>query len=333
MTNTYLNRLAIILFSVIAFIPLWLNNELSAQTDSHPAYVSWSPDGVMLAVAATNRVDIVEVDSMSVMNSITNVKIVDDTQSSPAWSSNGDMLAIADGPDIQIWSQSWSPLEAQQMMTYKYYENEPRSDISSMAWSPDDNEMAIAVGEFVFTWEVSSGNSLGTFWDEWGYILDIAWNDDRIAIATTRTFAVNLDPATGEIINYYAIFGDEPGINAFTAIDFSPDGNQMVIANNNGSIDVWGDARTAEDYSGTPRMRFQYGDVLNDVDWSPDGAYIASAGADGNVKIWDAETGELIQTIEVGENMNSVAWSPDGSQLAYGTATRMGVEIVPAPAV
>jgi eukaryotic-like serine/threonine-protein kinase len=55
------------------------------------------------------------------------------------------------------------------------------------------------------------------------------------------------------------------------------------------------------------------------VEISPRGDVMASSGQDGTVRLWNAETGQLLRTLQ-GHNgdVNYVAFSPDGSKLATG---------------
>jgi WD40 repeat protein len=56
------------------------------------------------------------------------------------------------------------------------------------------------------------------------------------------------------------------------------------------------------------------------VAYSPDGRYVAGGDADNKIKIWNAETGEVIKTLEGHSDwINSVAFSPDGRYLASGS--------------
>lgn len=60
----------------------------------------------------------------------------------------------------------------------------------------------------------------------------------------------------------------------------------------------------------------------NDVVLNADGSLIYTAGADGNLRVYSADTGELVQTIDVGMQLGGIDISPDGSFL-------MAVESVP----
>jgi GTPase SAR1 family protein len=56
------------------------------------------------------------------------------------------------------------------------------------------------------------------------------------------------------------------------------------------------------------------------VVWSPDGSKIASSSADRTVRVWDAESGQLLRTLEGhGNRVSSVAWMGDGHRLASGS--------------
>ena len=61
------------------------------------------------------------------------------------------------------------------------------------------------------------------------------------------------------------------------------------------------------------------GDIFA-VDWSPDGSRLVGGCDDGTVRIWDANTGDLLQTLE-GHTAQvwTVDWSPDGVRIASGS--------------
>jgi Tol biopolymer transport system component/tRNA A-37 threonylcarbamoyl transferase component Bud32 len=63
----------------------------------------------------------------------------------------------------------------------------------------------------------------------------------------------------------------------------------------------------------TSALTIEHTDALHAVAISPDGKMIAAGGRDKIVSLWDAETGELIRTLE-GENKSvlDLAFSPDG---------------------
>jgi Ras of Complex, Roc, domain of DAPkinase/WD domain, G-beta repeat len=59
---------------------------------------------------------------------------------------------------------------------------------------------------------------------------------------------------------------------------------------------------------------------FNCVVWSPDGSKIASASGDRTGRVWDANSGQLLHTLEGhGGGVGSVAWTGDGRRLASGS--------------
>ena len=60
-----------------------------------------------------------------------------------------------------------------------------------------------------------------------------------------------------------------------------------------------------------------HGDVLFDAEFSPDELIVATAGYDRSVKIWNAETGELLRSLDVHNGaIFDLAFNPDSSVLA-----------------
>src|SRR5207248_1097176 len=75
--------------------------------------------------------------------------------------------------------------------------------------------------------------------------------------------------------------------SAVADLAFSPDGQRVRTASDDGTARVW-DATTGEPL--TPVIR-QDGELLA-ASFSPDGRLVATAGSDGEARVWDASTGE-----------------------------------------
>ena len=91
---------------------------------------------------------------------------------------------------------------------------------------------------------------------------------------------------------------------------FSPDGQTIVIANNN-TLEL----RDVE--TGVLKESLLSDEVINGVSFSPDGKIIASCTHQGNIHLWNTKTGHLIKMFKGHQGKTTVlAFSPDGKTLA-----------------
>ena len=96
---------------------------------------------------------------------------------------------------------------------------------------------------------------------------------------------------------------------------FSPDGEQVAIAQADGTISIQELASSNE-----PR-RLTIGERLSQLCFSPDGAWIAGCGPGSSiVGIWEAGSGQLDIRLLDAYAIHTLAWSPDSSLLATGSA-------------
>lgn len=100
--------------------------------------------------------------------------------------------------------------------------------------------------------------------------------------------------------------------NVITSIDWSPNGQMLAIANNNGTIEI-------KDVSTGVRIQnlitTQPNPILT-VDWSPDGSKVAAT-VGTEIHVWNTNTWQLIISLQSHlAPVWSIEWSPDGSKLA-----------------
>jgi WD40 repeat protein len=281
---------------------------------SGTAYVAWSPDGSKIAKGYGDSVQIIDATNLAVLNTIDGLKPQD---LAVVWSRDGNLLAIRDYPNIVIWAYPWEANLISQVAEF----TEIEGIISGMAFSPDTSELAVAWGETVAIGEISGETITRNFINDWSTVTDILWtDDDRLGITTSDNITAILNSTTGEVVNYF--YTSYWTMTANTAIVFNPDGEKLAIADESGSIHIWGNTRTTEFLTETPELVISHSAHVNDLSWSLCGHLLASAGRDGNIKIWDVTDGDQVEIISVTTvtEVSSVAWSPDGTLLAYGTA-------------
>jgi WD40 repeat protein len=103
------------------------------------------------------------------------------------------------------------------------------------------------------------------------------------------------------------------------AVSWSPDGQQVALAYQDGTLKLYNAASAALALTINAHTSPFY-----TLAWSPDGALIASGG-DNALRVWAAVTGALVYEYrEVGDDILVVAWKPDGSQIIASAAESLG---------
>lgn len=104
------------------------------------------------------------------------------------------------------------------------------------------------------------------------------WVDNDIQVQVTET----LQQAVNFVKEHNRLSGFSTAINA---IDFSPDGRLIVIADEGGKIQIWSsEGKLLKKFPG-------HSNAILDTSFSPNGQFIATAGEYGTVKIWTSRDG------------------------------------------
>ena len=99
------------------------------------------------------------------------------------------------------------------------------------------------------------------------------------------------------------------------AIDFSPDGQFLAIADQNCQVILWSVATRQRVW-----IRHEHQNSVYAVAFSPDGQWLASASTDQTLKLWEVATGTCRQTLSGHQSeVYAVAFSPSGERLVSGS--------------
>lgn len=176
---------------------------------------------------------------------------------------------------------------------------------SSLAFSPNGEQIAIAGNEGLSWWDVSSGEQVDAL-DDHGRFGRVAWSPggDQLAASRNGTELVLIDLASKRVRSHQFD-------SAVRDLVWSPNGNRVLVA-------------STKVASVAPRARLEdFTQLQGSVDdcravgWGPDVGRFAAGGHDGLVEIWDARDDVVVGRLRPHDaSITHLAWSPDGKWLA-----------------
>lgn len=277
--------------------------------------VAWSPQGTRLVSGGNDGLarvwDVATGEVSLVLPGHTEGVVI------VSWSTDGRRIASQSlDATVKVWDAATGG------MLFEIPNTAPETETKRgfVQFSPD-GEWILAGGSRVLgprIWQVSvatpilSGHTLG---QEWG-----GWSPDGALIATSSEdgSARLWDATTGQQLREFdqgSYWGD-----------WSPDGSRLVFAEGIGeyALNVW-DVSTGDKLATLSVPQDGYGAPrFLTMDWSPDGASIVAAGLRPGTPqplyIWDAETGQLIKTLQTDDTcmLGWPRWSPDSTRIATG---------------
>jgi len=187
--------------------------------------------------------------------------------------------------------------------------------VTSLAWRPDGQQLAVAGYKQVHRLAMPGGTSLAPLTDLSDLVRAVAWSPDGSMIAAGG----GTPGAFGEIVVFDAATGAprarlEGHRDYVYHLAFNHDGTRLASCGYDKVIRVW-DTATGRAVG----VLKEHTEAVYAVAFSSDGALLASAAADRSVKIWNVGDGVRLYTItDPTDAMLTLAFRPGTRQLAAG---------------
>jgi WD40 repeat protein len=100
--------------------------------------------------------------------------------------------------------------------------------------------------------------------------------------------------------------------NLVSSVSFGPGGLRLVSASGDGTVRVW-DAATGKILTGLRHKK-----RVSFASFSPDGRRVLSVSEDGTARVWNAETGRTLALMQHDQTVFAASFSPDGRRVVSG---------------
>jgi WD40 repeat protein len=205
---------------------------------------------------------------------------------------------------------------------------ESGSPVQRLAFSPDGSLLASAGGDrndgAVTLWDPSTGKTVGKLTGHERDVRALAFTHDGKTLATgggdrsIRLWNVGARQQIGVLQESQHLSDPKAETAAILAVAYSPDGNSVATASEDGQVSIYGLAP-----AGPVRSWPAHADAAAALAYSPDGLTLASGGYDKVIKFWNASTGQQIRSLGGHTGwVVSLAFSHDGQSLASGSYDR-----------
>jgi serine/threonine protein kinase len=275
----------------------------------------WSPDGRYIASGSMdNTAKVWAADSgqtrLSVVSKVQPAR-ADDYPWSLAWSSKKQFLAVGfvDGT-IQV-------LGLQGEATQPALTN-PAAPLALVAWSPDEQYMAVGSGSAVLIYRYPDWSVVTTYQGHTDTVKALAWSPDGryLASGSADTQVRVWEPLSGQIVLLYTEHTSD-----IASLCWSPNSTRVVSTAHDQTARVWELSTKQTKYTYTSTS----GAPMGEARWSHNGQRIALYNGDAKIDILDATSGKVVYTLSSGVSYG-LDWSPDDTRLVtanYDNTTRI----------
>ena len=189
-----------------------------------------------------------------------------------------------------------------------------RGDINSVAYRPDDQQLATGSSDHtVGLWDSSSQQLQKLLKGHSGVVNSVCYRPDGKQLASgSNDNTVGLwDPHRQQLLAQ--LKGHSGVVNS---VCYRPDGKQLASGSSDNTVGLWDPASKLL----LAQLKGHSGGVSS-VCYRPDGLQLASGSDDNTVGLWDLSSQQLLAQLKCHSGgVRSVCYRPDGQQLASGSS-------------
>lgn len=269
---------------------------------SNPYYgsLSWSPKGDLLAVDGENGINLLNINSGQLVDTIpTNFVFLF------SWSPDGKMLLYIDNNILSIWD----------IFSRKTIEiiNSPVERIGCIDWAPDGTKIAYGSdNNSVTIWDVANKKQISVMNEHLKPVSHLEWSPDGNRIASASDDGIII----WDVNNTKSFITLENSEYMKDILIWKKDGKSVLSSNNDNSIIIWDAESGIVQY-----LHEGISGFLQSIALSTDGKILATAWL-FDLLLWSIPNGELIQTLKTNDTpTGGLAWSPENDYLATSDET------------
>ncbi len=275
--------------------------------------VAFSPDGRLLASTSIEKLIIWDIKSGRELNSIRYGGFTGDNHI--AFSPDGKTVASSGLGKVIIWDiASGKPVKELP------YSNPDESNLSSLAFSPKGDLVAIAhysTADDLVIWNIKTQTKQYSMSQQ---ATSVSFNSDgRLLASGGRDNHLRIwELATGTEITSINTQHTKDTLEGISTVAFSPSNPIVATGGWDGLIKLW-------DINSSTQINIFNGHdyLVTSLAFSSNGNFLASGSWDNTVKLWNVKTGQLIQQFDGHtDHVNSVALSPDDLTIASGSGDK-----------